>query len=885
MANPTVSSINNGIFTVGGSGKVNVNYLYDGDWYSTGEVAVFSLKGMENLQVGSTAFLQEAARRALSNSTSGYVVIKDQNQGAKFTDLKKELTWEPNYNSGTYLGNQSFTMAANDKFAMMYVTSGTVAGLLTNTATVAANTTFSFGSINPTTGQVYTQMADVTGKGNTFGWENGNRATSTTVDRDFNDLVFQIQGATTTTSLLNSEINSTKEWRNSTPGKQLIEYSNRNVFDNGTFKVDSTGQVKFDYLFDGGWFQGELAAFSVKGMETYTPGSVEFIKEAARRALSNSNQGRILAQDATEGARFQAQVGWENNFNKGDYQGTKTFNFAAGDEVAFMMTQNVSIQALYQDPNLMYQWGKLPIFSVAEANPYGNAPNQLVAVDNHGTFAFDDTRIDKGQSDKDYNDMVFQVRGLQANNVASMNSTVNPTRDWRTQTVGKQILSHSNIARFDTGVFEVGETGQVKLDYLFDGGWFQSQLAVFSLDGMNVYTPGSVEFVQEAAQRALSNSTQGYVVIKDTTEAAKFSDKPTWENNFNTTGSYQGVKTFNMNAGDKFAFMLVQNTTVQDTFNNPTKIGDYGRVPIFSVPELNINGKPQGQIVDADGNGTLVFEDIRVDLTTSDRDYNDFVFQVKGVKGKVESMDKYVDTTKDWRKSQVGQNMKNYASISPYNEGVFKADSTGQVKIDYLFDGGWHEGQVGIFSLKGMDIYQTGSKAFVKEALNRALSNSSQGYVVIDDKSDKARYSATLKWENNFNSTGTYRGQQIFQMNAGETFGLVLIPGGTFNEALTAPNSALKKQPIFSMSNGNYQNQKQFADILTGTKGTIAGFEDIQLNVIENKDRDYNDIVLSIGGSQAIGLTDFDGMVDSNRDWTNTSVGHEILNYFNQVQF
>jgi hypothetical protein len=36
---------------------------------------------------------------------------------------------------------------------------------------------------------------------------------------------------------------------------------------------------------------------------------------------------------------------------------------------------------------------------------------------------------------------------------------------------------------FDTGVFTVGSSGQVSIDYLFDGGWYQGELAIFSLRG------------------------------------------------------------------------------------------------------------------------------------------------------------------------------------------------------------------------------------------------------------------------------------------------------------------------------------------------------------------------------------------------------------------
>lgn len=73
------------------------------------------------------------------------------------------------------------------------------------------------------------------------------------------------------------------------------------------------------------------------------------------------------------------------------------------------------------------------------------------------------------------------------------------------------------------GVFQVGASGQVSADYLFDGGLYEGELAVFSLTGMENLIPGSKPFILEASRRALTNSTLGYVVISDSTEGAKFS--------------------------------------------------------------------------------------------------------------------------------------------------------------------------------------------------------------------------------------------------------------------------------------------------------------------------------------------------------------------------
>ena len=201
-------------------------------------------------------------------------------------------------------------------------------------------------------------------------------------------------------------------------------------FTTGTFIVDSSGEVEVDFLFDGGWFRGELAMFSLDGMEAYEPGSIEFMLEAARRALSNSTEGHIIIQDELEGARFSADLAWERNFNSGEYQGVKTFQMTPGDEVAFMLVQHNTVKKTLRNPNKIFEFGNLPLFSIPEANLSGSSPNEfgVVDVDGLGTIAFEDVPI--GQADKDYNDMILKVKGLEGN-LATLSDQINPTRDWR----------------------------------------------------------------------------------------------------------------------------------------------------------------------------------------------------------------------------------------------------------------------------------------------------------------------------------------------------------------------------------------------------------------------------------------------------------------------
>jgi hypothetical protein len=76
------------------------------------------------------------------------------------------------------------------------------------------------------------------------------------------------------------------------------------MFETGVFTVGPKGEVGVDFLLDGGKYQGELAIFSLKGIDQFELGSEDFIQEAARRALSNSDLGYVVINDLTEGARF-----------------------------------------------------------------------------------------------------------------------------------------------------------------------------------------------------------------------------------------------------------------------------------------------------------------------------------------------------------------------------------------------------------------------------------------------------------------------------------------------------------------------------------------------------------------------------------------------------
>ncbi|HAX79405.1 MAG TPA: hypothetical protein DCY88_27160 [Cyanobacteria bacterium UBA11372] len=222
-------------------------------------------------------------------------------------------------------------------------------------------------------------------------------------------------------------------------------------------------------------------------------------------------------------------------------------------------------------------------------------------------------------------------------------------------------LNSPQTPSFNLGKFKVDATGIVGIDYLFDGGWYEGQLGIFSLTGMEQLIPHSDEFIAEAARRAASNSQLGYVVINDITEGARFSGGFPFDNNLNK-GSYLGVKTFNMRPGDTFAIILIPNRATMQQVADKSVTGDDVR-PLFSLPIANPDGSlVTGQIADITGEGnTFVMEDLRQDRPNSDRDYNDIIFQVRGAIGSAVSIDSVINPAKEWRTSNMGQALIEYA--------------------------------------------------------------------------------------------------------------------------------------------------------------------------------------------------------------------------------
>jgi len=217
----------------------------------------------------------------------------------------------------------------------------------------------------------------------------------------------------------------------------------------GIFLVDNTGKISINFLADFGSYHSEMAVFSLQGMDNLTPGSVNYIKEATSRALSNSTLGYVVIIDPKEGAKFRGYLG-ESNKNNGNYSGVKTFNFTAGDKVAFMLVPEGTVQQVFDNPNV--EGSKRPLFSIAAANP--NNATQIGQLE-PGTLGWEDIRIDQG-TDADYNDIIFKIQGA-TGTLPDIGGLFASGKDWSSLQLAQQIIAFAStnlIAALsqDTGV-------------------------------------------------------------------------------------------------------------------------------------------------------------------------------------------------------------------------------------------------------------------------------------------------------------------------------------------------------------------------------------------------------------------------------------------------
>ncbi|MEG4336309.1 DUF4114 domain-containing protein [Microcoleus sp. D3_18_C2] len=305
----------------------------------------------------------------------------------------------------------------------------------------------------------------------------------------------------------------------------------------GTFLVDNQGKVKFDYVFDGGSFEGELGIFSLAGMSAFTPGTPEFIAEASRRVLSNSTDGHIVISDSTESAKFTGAMPFDGDWGSGEYQGIKTFSMLPGDTFAVMLVPNGTVQSSLQSSysgNLFPE--NRPLFSIATANPNDTAHLlQIADITGSGnTFALED--MSPPNSDRDYNDLIFKISGA-TGNAPLLDTVINPDKEWRNTPLGQQLLAEANPPNSDNNPPVVSPTSARTYTELE---------TTISLDNLATDAEGDPLTI------SVLNPVNGTVIFNPLTNKVSFKPAP----------GFSGIASFDFLASDAFGSSTPARVTV-----------------------------------------------------------------------------------------------------------------------------------------------------------------------------------------------------------------------------------------------------------------------------------------------------------------------------------
>jgi Domain of unknown function (DUF4114)/PAP2 superfamily/Bacterial Ig-like domain len=238
---PSAESVDTvGIYTVDDSGKIAIDFLSDGGTYRN-QMGLFSLTGMENLAAGSDAFIKEAARRALSG-TDGYIAVNQTTDAGKFQ-------LEAGHDTGKYSGRQVFSFKPGDRIAMMMVPDGSIQEVF-NSPTIdgSKRPLFSIAAANPGAFQQIGELAD-----GVYGWEDIRR--DKTSDADYNDLLFQVIGASCNSTKLSTLIAPQWKWQETKTCQDLVSYAGAQATANdkkapllSVALVEDTGSSKTDKI-------------------------------------------------------------------------------------------------------------------------------------------------------------------------------------------------------------------------------------------------------------------------------------------------------------------------------------------------------------------------------------------------------------------------------------------------------------------------------------------------------------------------------------------------------------------------------------------------------------------------------------------------------------
>lgn len=199
-----------------------------------------------------------------------------------------------------------------------------------------------------------------------------------------------------------------------------------------------------------------------------------------------------------------------------------------------------------------------------------------------------------------------------------------PELDWFTATETPIFITEEIL-----GVFTAGETGTIEIEFLHDGGAFESEVAIFSLAGLEHLDPASDEFVTTALSRANSNSHLGQVIISEPSgDRATFAD-------FEQLPQPGVTQTVTLDPGEQFAVVIIPNGTIAEALETRALIGE--QRPLFSIAQANHQGAEH--LVAWIGEGEPTIFGIEDSCHEQQPDFNDIVLRIEGVQAQLSGVD------------------------------------------------------------------------------------------------------------------------------------------------------------------------------------------------------------------------------------------------------
>jgi PKD repeat protein len=328
----------------------------------------------------------------------------------------------------------------------------------------------------------------------------------------------------------------------------------------------------------------------------------------------------------------------------------------AGSDVSVVAGVPFRFQGRFVDPGILdthtIRW------DFGDGNTATGTLQPVYTYLNPGTYTATLTITDReGAENKDS----IAVRALPASATPGLSATPSsPTSPVSSSSPAPAPLA-PRLGDLEAGTFVVGSQGVVTVDFLADFGSYQSELGLFSLDGMEALPAGSAAFIREAVQRVLSRSELGSLLYSEYSEGARLRGE-LGEQDHNRF-DYVAPRSSRFTPGSRVAFVLIPNGTFRQLLDNPASEGD--RRPLFSIASANPGQYQQfGKLATETRDGAVFgFEDIRRDRGT-DADYNDFLIQVNGASALAPALASLIDPSRSWLELPLGRQLTSLATSS-----------------------------------------------------------------------------------------------------------------------------------------------------------------------------------------------------------------------------